>query len=58
MSGVDARTGTMADIKPGNALEMAKIPVGTVIHNIELSPGRGGQICRSAGTYAQLVAKE
>ena len=58
MAGVDSRTGQVADIKPGNALEMARIPVGTVIHNIELSPGRGGQICRSAGTYAQLVAKE
>ena len=58
MAGVDSRTGQVADIKPGNALEMARIPVGTVIHNIELSPGRGGQLCRSAGTYAQLVAKE
>ena len=58
MSGVDSRTGQSADIKPGNALEMARIPVGTVIHNIELTPGRGGQLCRSAGTYAQLVAKE
>ena len=58
MSGVDTRTGQVADIKPGNALEMSRIPVGTVLHNIELSPGRGGQMCRSAGTYAQLVAKE
>lgn len=58
LSGIDSRTGQPADIKPGNALEMSRIPVGTVIHNIELSPGRGGQICRSAGTYAQLVAKE
>lgn len=58
LAGEDSRTGQTADIKPGNALEMAKIPVGTVIHNIELTPGRGGQICRSAGTYAQLVAKE
>ncbi|MDE7240851.1 50S ribosomal protein L2 [Desulfovibrio sp.] len=58
MSGVDTRTGQVADIKPGNALEMARIPVGTVLHNIELSPGKGGQLCRSAGTYAQLVAKE
>lgn len=58
MSGVNSRTGQSADIKPGNALEMAKIPVGTVIHNIELTPGRGGQLCRSAGTYAQLIAKE
>ena len=58
MSGVDTRTGQVADIKPGNALEMARIPVGTVLHHIELSPGKGGQLCRSAGTYAQLVAKE
>ncbi len=50
--------GDGADIKPGNALYLRKIPVGTVIHNIELSPGCGGQMCRSAGTYAQLIAKE
>lgn len=50
--------GETADIKPGNALPMGKIPVGTIIHNIELSPGRGGQFCRAAGAYAQLVAKE
>jgi len=47
-----------ADIKPGNALPIKNIPVGTVIHNIELSPGRGGQLVRSAGTAAQLMAKE
>lgn len=58
MSGVNNRTGESADIKPGNALEMSKIPVGTVIHNIEMNPGRGGQLCRSAGSYAQLIAKE
>ena len=51
-------SGDSADIKPGNTLTMAKIPVGTLIHNIELHPGRGGQFCRAAGTYAQLVAKE
>ncbi len=51
-------SGEGADIKPGNALTMARIPVGTLIHNIELHPGNGGQFCRSAGTYAQLVAKE
>lgn len=50
--------GEGADIKPGNSLVMAKIPVGTLIHNIELYPGRGGQFCRAAGTYAQMVAKE
>ena len=58
MSGVNTRSGATADIKPGNALEMARIPVGTVIHNVELYPGKGGQLCRAAGTYAQLVAKE
>ncbi|UZP68611.1 50S ribosomal protein L2 [Desulfovibrio mangrovi] len=50
--------GESADIKPGNALPMAKIPVGTIIHNIELAPGKGGQFCRAAGSYAQLIAKE
>ena len=47
-----------ADIKPGNALPIASIPVGTVIHNIELYPGKGAQLVRSAGTAAQLMAKE
>ncbi len=51
-------SGEGADIKPGNALQMSKIPVGTIIHNIELYPSKGGQMCRAAGTYAQLVAKE
>lgn len=50
--------GESADIKPGNALPLHKIPVGTLVHNIELQPGRGGQFCRSAGSYAQVVAKE
>lgn len=50
--------GETADIKPGNALPLRRIPVGTLLHNIELNPGRGGQMCRAAGTYAQLVAKE
>ena len=47
-----------ADIKPGNALPMQNIPVGTVIHNIELYPGKGAQLVRSAGVAAQLMAKE
>lgn len=51
-------SGDQAGIFPGNALNMSRIPVGTNIHNIELNPGKGGQLCRSAGTYAQLVAKE
>ena len=47
-----------ADIKPGNSLPLANIPVGTLIHNLELKPGRGGQLVRSAGMSAQLMAKE
>ena len=47
-----------ADIKPGNTLPLRNIPLGTQIHNIELRLGKGGQIVRSAGTYAQLMAKE
>ncbi|MCL2222914.1 MAG: 50S ribosomal protein L2 [Oscillospiraceae bacterium] len=47
-----------ADIKPGNALPITSIPVGTVIHNIELHPGKGGQLVRGAGTAAQLMARE
>ena len=46
------------DIKPGNAMKLKNIPVGTIIHNIELKPGKGGQIARSAGGYAQLMGKE
>lgn len=51
-------SGPEADIKPGNCLPLSNIPVGTVIHNIELKPGKGGQMVRSAGTSAQLMAKE
>ena len=51
-------SGPDADIKPGNALPLANIPVGTVIHNIELQAGKGGQIVRAAGASAQLMAKE
>ena len=51
-------SGPDADIKPGNALPLANIPVGTVIHNIELYPGKGAQLARSAGNMAQLMAKE
>ncbi len=51
-------SGPEADIKPGNTLPLANIPLGTQIHNIELKLGKGGQIVRSAGTYAQLMAKE
>ena len=51
-------SGDEADIKPGNALPIKHIPVGTLIHNIELKPGKGGQLVRSAGNAAQLMAKE
>lgn len=50
--------GPDADIKPGNALPLINIPTGTVIHNVELYPGRGGQLARAAGNAAQLMAKE
>ena len=47
-----------ADIKPGNALPLKNMPVGTIVHNIELQPGKGGQLARSAGCYAQLIGKD
>ncbi|MDB5368753.1 MAG: rplB [Roseomonas sp.] len=50
--------GEKVDIKPGNAMPLGAIPVGTIIHNIEMKPGAGGKIARSAGTYAQLVGKD
>ena len=50
--------GSKADILPGNALPLKNIPVGTIVHNIELKPGKGGQIARSAGAYAQLIGKD
>ena len=56
--GDTVRAGKDADIKPGNALALEDIPVGTVIHNIELHPGKGAQLVRSAGNMAQLMAKE
>ncbi len=56
--GDKVRAGADADIKPGNALPMVNIPVGTVIHNVELHPGKGAQLVRSAGNMAQLMAKE
>ena len=56
--GDEVMSGPEADIKPGNTLPLKNIPLGTHIHNIELRIGKGGQIVRSAGTYAQLMAKE
>lgn len=50
--------GEGADIKPGNSLPLSRIPLGTQLHNLELRPGKGGQIIRSAGSYGQLMAKE
>lgn len=47
-----------ADVKPGNAMRLVAIPLGTWVHNVELTKGRGGQLCRSAGSYAQVMAKE
>src|SRR5919201_3085650 len=52
------QAGDGADIRPGNALPLSNIPVGTVIHNVELKPGRGAQLIRSAGSWGQLMAKE
>lgn len=57
-AGDKVESGPSADIKEGNALPLANIPVGTMIHNIELHPGNGAQLVRSAGTAAQLMAKE
>jgi large subunit ribosomal protein L2 len=50
--------GEQVDIKPGNAMALANMPVGTLVHNVELKIGRGGQIARSAGTYAQIVGRD
>jgi len=47
-----------ADVKPGNAMPLGAMPVGTIIHNVEMKPGKGGQIARSAGAYAQLVGRD
>jgi len=47
-----------ADIKPGNAMPMRNMPVGTIVHNVEMKPGKGGQIARAAGNYAQLIGKD
>lgn len=57
-AGMPVLSGTDAPIKPGSAMPLRNIPVGTQVHNIELKPGKGGQIARSAGASAQLVARE
>jgi len=51
-------SGERADIKPGNAMPLKNVPVGTIVHNVELKPGRGGQIARAAGSYVQLVGRD
>ena len=56
--GAMVQSGPGADIKPGNALPLANIPTGTVVHNVELKPGQGGKMARSAGSGIQLVAKD
>jgi len=56
--GDKVQSGPDADIKPGNALPLSNIPEGTLIHNIELKPGKGGQLARSAGTSAQILGKD
>ena len=57
-SGDEVVSGDRVDIKPGNAMPLGNMPVGTIVHNVELKKGRGGQLARSAGTYAQLVGKD
>ena len=57
-AGDKVEAGKGADIKPGNALPLGSIPVGTIVHNVELQPGRGGQIARSAGSYVQIVGRD
>src|SRR5881227_3713468 len=56
--GATVESGPKADIRPGNALPLANIPTGTLVHNVELKPGKGGQLARSAGSGIQLVAKD
>ncbi|MGC9967554.1 MAG: 50S ribosomal protein L2 [Syntrophobacteraceae bacterium] len=56
--GDQVMTGPQSDIKPGNCLKLANLPLGTVLHNIEMRPGKGGQLARSAGSSAQLIARE
>jgi large subunit ribosomal protein L2 len=51
-------SGDRVDVKPGNAMPLAAMPVGTIVHNIEMKPGKGGQIARSAGTYAQYLGRD
>src|SRR5271154_4467347 len=56
--GDEVVSGHNVDVKPGNAMPLAAIPVGTIVHNVEMKPGKGGQIARSAGTYAQYLGRD
>ena len=51
-------SGEHVDVKPGNAMPLASMPIGTIVHNVELKIGKGGQLARSAGTYAQIVGRD
>ena len=51
-------SGQQVDVKPGNAMPLGEMPVGTIVHNVETKPGKGGQIARSAGTYVQFVGRD
>ena len=56
--GDSVTAGKKVDVKPGNAMEIGQMPVGTIVHNVEMKPGKGGQIARSAGTYVQVVGRD
>ena len=56
--GDQVMAGKKVDVKPGNAMEIGQVPVGTIVHNVELKPGKGGQIARAAGTYVQVAGRD
>jgi len=56
--GAQIQAGLKADIRPGNALPIGNIPIGTIVHNVEINPGQGGKIARSAGTFVQIVGRD
>ena len=57
-AGAEVIAGESVDVKPGNAMPLGSMPVGTIVHNVEMKPGKGGQMARAAGTYAQLVGRD
>jgi large subunit ribosomal protein L2 len=57
-AGDEVVAGESVDVKPGNAMPLSSMPVGTIVHNVEMKPGKGGQMARAAGTYAQLVGRD